>query len=483
MRILITGATGYIGGRLVPRLLEAGHEVRCLARRPDKLDDLPWRDRVEVVPGDALDAPTLEDAAADCHAGIYLIHSLASGKGFEERDREAASNFRDAADAAGMLRTVYLGVLGPTAGRLAPYVESRREVGSILASGSTPATELRSGAIIGSGSLSFEMVRSLSETLPVMAAPRWMRVRCRPVAVNDVLDLLVRAIDDPSHEDRILGVGGPDALTHQEMMKIYAGEAGLRRRILIPIPLRWTRLSSIWVGLVTPLPSSLARPVIDALRTDAMLGDGVQEVFPFEPASYVEAIRDAVDTLAAGAETRWSDAESNPAQDAVADREWAAGTVYEDQRIVPTDALPHHMFWACTRIGGNVGYYGMNWAWRLRGLMDQMVGGVGLRRGRRHPENLRAGEAVDFWRVDRVIPNQVLRLHAEMRIPGEAWLEWRIVPNGDGADLVQTARFHPRGLLGRAYWFVMTPFHSMIFPRMACRMAAAAEERGYSCGE
>jgi len=467
----------------VPRLLEAGHDVRCLTRHPDKLQDLPWRDRVEVAVGDALDAATLTEAAADCHAGIYLIHSMAFGKGFDDHDRNAASNFRDAADAAGMVRTVYLGVLGPGAGKLSTRLKSRREVGSILASGSTPATELRAGAIIGSGSLSFEMIRSLAEAMPVLTTPGWARVRCQPVAVDDVLDLLVRALSDESHEDRLLGIGGPDTLTYQEMLRIYAREAGLRRRVVIPIPLRLSRLSSWWVGLVTPLPPGVARPVLETLRGDMSLGDRAREVFPFEPTPYLQAIREAMATLDTGAETRWTDAESQPSQTLAADQDWEFGTVYEDQRVVPTDSLPHHMYWACTRIGGNVGYYGMNWAWRLRGLLDQMVGGVGLRRGRRHPENLRVGEAIDFWRVDRVIPNQMLRLHAEMRLPGEAWLEWRIVPNSGGADLVQTARFQPRGILGRLYWFMMAPFHSLIFPRMACRMAAAAEERGYSCGE
>ncbi len=467
----------------MPRLLEAGHDVRCLTRHPNKLDDLPWRDRVEVVSGDALDAATLAEAATNCHAGVYLIHSMASGKGYEERDRNAASNFRDAADAAGMARTVYLGVLGPGAGRLPIHLKSRREVGSILSSGSTPATELRAGAIIGSGSLSFEMIRSLAEAVPLLTTPRWTRVRCRPIAVADVLDLLVRAIDDESPEDRVLGIGGSDTLTYQKMLKIYAGEAGLRRQIVLPIPLRWSRPSSWWVGLVTPLPPGVARPVIETLRGDMILGDRAREVFPFEPTPYLQAIRETMATLAAAAETRWSDAESTPSQAIAADQEWEYGTIYEDQRVVPTDALPHHMYWACTRIGGKVGYYGMNWAWRLRGLLDQMVGGVGLRRGRRHPDNLHVGEAVDFWRVDRVIPDQMLRLHAEMRIPGDAWLEWKIVANSGGADLVQTARFQPRGILGRLYWLVMTPFHSMIFPRMACRMAAAAEERAYSCGE
>jgi hypothetical protein len=207
------------------------------------------------------------------------------------------------------------------------------------------------------------------------------------------------------------------------------------------------------------------------------------EAMGLSPTPYREAVRRALATLADGAETRWSDASSSPAHPVAGDPEWSGGTVYEDQRVVPTDALPHHMFWACTRIGGDVGYYGMSWAWQLRGFLDQLVGGVGLRRGRRHPEKLRAGEAVDFWRVDRIVPEQMLRLHAEMRLPGEAWLEWRIQTNGDGTDLIQTARFQPRGLFGRLYWFAMAPFHSVIFPRMAARMAAAAEERGYACGD
>ncbi|MBU1494444.1 MAG: SDR family oxidoreductase [Actinobacteria bacterium] len=484
MRVLVTGATGYIGGRLVPRLLAAGHEVTCLARHPEKLDDLPWRDRVSVAEGDVLDATRLKEVAAGCDAGFYLVHSMAAGKEFAAIDQQAAANFRDAAADAGMLRVVYLGGLGPEQEDLSPHLASRHRVGATLASGSTPVTELRAAVIIGSGSLSFEMLRYLTEVLPVMTTPRWVRTRCQPIAVEDILDLLVTAASDTSAESRIVEVGGPDVLTYQEMMQIYAEEAGLRRRLILPVPLLTPRLSSLWVGLVTPLPTRVARPLVESLRHEVIVGDtpGAGAI-PYHPISYRRAVRNALAALPAGTETRWSDAESSPAHPVPGDPRWSGGTLFEDQRLIPTDALPHHMYWACTRIGGDVGYYGMNWAWKLRGFADRLVGGVGLRRGRRHPEQLRVGEAVDFWRVDQIIPNQMLRLHAEMRLPGEAWLEWKIVPTGEGSDLLQTARFQPRGLLGRLYWFGMAPFHSVIFPRMAAKMAAAAEERGYACGE
>jgi uncharacterized protein YbjT (DUF2867 family) len=483
MRILVTGATGYIGGRLVPQLLEAGHSVRCVVRRPAKLEQMPWRGRVEVVAGDVLDPPSIKEAAAGCDAAFYLVHSMAGDRDFEDADRRGAANFRDAADAAGMRRIVYLGGMGPSDGsRLSRHLGSRHEVGRVLASGTTPVTELRAAVIIGSGSLSFEMLRYLTEVLPVMTTPRWVRTRCQPVAVRDVLDLLVRSITDEPAGHRILEVGGPDVLTYRDMMRIYAEEAGLHRRLIIPLPFLNLRLSSLWVGLVTPLPPRVARPLVESLRSEVIVGDrDVQEVLPFRPAPYREAVRDALATSPDGIATRWSDAEPEPAQPYPGDPEWSGGTVFVDRRDIPTNAAPHHVFWAFSRIGGDVGYYGLNWAWRLRGIADQLVGGVGLRRGRRHPEVLREGEAVDFWRVDRVIPDRLLRLHAEMRLPGEAWLEWEIVPTPEGSDLVQKAIFQPRGLSGRIYWFSMWPFHSMIFPRMACRIAASAEERGYAC--
>jgi uncharacterized protein YbjT (DUF2867 family) len=483
MHVLVTGATGYIGGRLVPLLLEAGHRVRCMARRPAKLDLMPWRDRVEVVPGDVLDPESLERAAAGCDAAFYLVHGMAGGGGFEERDREGAANFRDAAESAGLRRIVYLGGLGPRGDAdLSPHLSSRHEVGEVLASGTTPVTELRAAVIIGSGSLSFEMLRYLTEVLPVMTTPRWVKTRCQPVAVRDILQLLLRAVEDESGESRVLDVGGPDVLTYREMMQVYAEEAGLRRRLILPLPLLGLRLSSLWIGLVTPLPPRVARPLVESLSSEVVVGEqDAAGVFPFEATPYREAVRRALANLPDRVPTRWSDAAPQPALPYPGDPEWSGGTVFVDQREIPTDADPRHVYWAFSRIGGDVGYYGLSWAWQLRGILDQLVGGVGLRRGRRHPEELREGEAVDFWRVDRVEPGRLLRLHAEMRLPGEAWLEWEIVPTNGGSDLVQRAIFMPRGLAGRLYWAAMYPFHTAIFPKMACRIAATAEERGYAC--
>jgi len=481
MRVLVTGATGYIGGRLVPRLLEAGHEVRCLTRRPARLDSVPWRSRVEVAAGDVLDPASLPSALAGCQAAYYLVHSMAEGRGFDERDRQGAANFRDAAAAAGLRRVVYLGGLVPDSAHLSPHLSSRREVGETLAAGPTPVTELRAAVIIGSGSLSFEMLRYLTEVLPVMTTPRWVRSRCQPIAVSDVLYLLVRALDDPEAVHRVLEIGGPDVLTYQDMIRAYAAEVGLRR-LIIPLPLLSPGLSSRWVGLVTPLPPRVARPLVESLRSEVVVRDETaRRLFPHDPLPFREALRRALDTPPDQVATRWADAEPAPAQPAPGDPKWSGGTVYTDRRVVPTDADPHHVFWAFSRIGGDVGYYGLNWAWKLRGWMDRLIGGVGLRRGRRHPEHLREGEALDFWRVDRITPGRMLRLRAEMRLPGEAFLQWEIDPVEGGSDLVQTAIFRPRGLLGRLYWYVMAPFHSVIFPRMAWKMAAAAEERGYSC--
>ena len=481
MRVLVTGATGYIGGRLVPLLLEAGHRVRCLSRDPGRLEGLPWRDRVEAARGDVLDASSLAAACEGCETAYYLVHAMAAGAGFAERDRQGAAHFRDAAAAAGLRRLVYLGGLAPGGAPLSKHLDSRHEVGRILAAGPTPVTEFRAAVIIGSGSLSFEMLRYLTEVLPVMTTPRWVRRRCQPIAVGDVLGLLVRAVDDPEPVSRVLEIGGPDVLTYQDMMRGYAQEVGLRR-VILPVPFLSPGLSSLWVGLVTPLPPSVARPLVESLRTEAVVHDDTaRRLFPHNPLSYREALRLALATPLEVVAPRWSDAAPTPAQPAPGDPEWSGGTVFTDRRVVPTDAAPHHLFWAFSRIGGDVGYYGLTWVWKARGLLDRLVGGIGLRRGRRHPEHLREGEALDFWRVERITPGRLLRLQAEMRLPGEAYLQWEILPMEDGADLVQTAIFRPRGLLGRLYWYAMAPFHSYIFPRMAWKMAAAAEERGYSC--
>ncbi len=480
MRILVTGATGYIGGRLVPRLLDAGHEVRCVARHPHKLSLYPWRDRVEVVAGDVLDERSIKEAMIGCDAAVYLVHSMAAGSDFVRLDRRAAANFRTAAEDTGLGRIVYLGALGDGTSSRSRHLDSRHEVGRILADGSTPTTEVRAAVIIGSGSLSFEMLRSLTEVLPVMTTPKWVRTRCQPVAVSDVLEVLRGAIEERSPDDRILEVGGPEVLTYGEMMQIYAQEAGLRRRILIPIPLLTPWLSSWWIGLVTPLPPKVARPLVESLRHE-VVATTQQNLVPLEPTPFRVAVRRALSRLPGGVITRWSDADSQPAAPVPTDPAWSGGTVFMDRQVMPTDTDATHLYWAFSRIGGRVGYYGLDWAWRIRGILDRLVGGVGLRRGRRHPTEVRVGEAVDFWRVDDVVPGRSLRLHAEMRLPGNAWLEWEIRDTEFGTDLIQTAWFRPRGLAGRIYWYLMLIPHRIVFPRMAHRITAAAEERGFTC--
>jgi uncharacterized protein YbjT (DUF2867 family) len=476
MRILVTGATGYIGGRLVPRLLEAGHEVRCLSRRPERLSLQPWRHDVEVVQGDVLDAASVKEAASGCDAAYYLVHGMAGNKEFPETDRIAAANFSEAAEAGGVGRIIYLGALGEPSSAHSPHLASRHEVGRILASGSTPVTELRAAVIIGSGSLSFEMIRYLTEALPVMTTPRWVKTNCQPIAIADVLNVLIESLD---HEgSRIIDLGGPDVLSYAEMIQIYAQEAGLHRRRILSLPLLTPRLSSMWIGLVTPLPTSVARPLVESLRSEVVVRSPDSRI---GSTSYRQAVSKALDRLPGGVTTRWTDAGTAPASPHPADPEWSGGTTYLNRQVIPTDAGVDHLYWAFSRIGGDTGYYWLDWAWRIRGLLDQVVGGVGLRRGRRHPTDVRSGEAIDFWRVELVEPGKNLRLHAEMRLPGDAWLEWEARSTDNGSDLVQSAWFRPRGLWGRVYWWAMFPAHRAVFPRMATRIAAKGEERDYSC--
>jgi uncharacterized protein YbjT (DUF2867 family) len=479
MRVLVTGATGYIGGRLVPTLLDAGYDVRCLARDPAKLSQDPWRDRVEVVKGDVLDPATLAPALAGCDAAYYLVHSMDGGdEDFRERDRRAAINFRDAAADAGLTRIIYLGGLGSGTG-LSQHLASRQEVGTILAAGSTPVTEIRAAVIIGSGSVSFEMMRYLTEVLPVMITPKWVRTRCQPIAIRNVLEILVGALDSRDDVDHLWEVGGPDQLTYEEMMRIYAEEAGLPRRLIIPVPVLSPQLSRHWIGLVTPLPTGVAKPLVNSLRNEVTVTDNsaaerlAGELLPFR-----EAVRRALArSTHFDVATRWTDAAISPAEARPTDPDWAGGTLKIDDRRVLTPAPPEDVFWAFARIGGHVGYYTSNWAWKLRGIADKAVGGVGLRRGRRHPEELRPGEALDFWRVAAVEPGRRLQLWAEMKLPGKAWLEFEARPDGAGTELRQTAYFLPRGLSGRLYWLVLVPFHAVIFKRMAQRIAQAAAQR------
>lgn len=478
--MLVTGATGYIGGRLVPRLLEGGFEVRCMSRDPEQLALDPWRDRVEVVEADALERDTLTPALEGCDAAYYLIHSMGVAADFAESDRRAAENFRDAADAVRLERIVYLGGLGGSGADLSTHLASRREVGEVLSAGRTPVTVLRAAVIIGSGSMSFEMIRHLTEILPVMMRPRWVRTKCQPIGIRNVLAILVSVLDDPEPVDRLYDIGGPDILSYQDMMQIYASAAGLRKRIVIPVPFFSSWLSPLFVGLATPLPPAMARPLIASVSHDVVVSNSPPPGFdPSGLLTYRECVDLALTRVSySDVETRWSDAVAIPAAPMPHDPAWSGATMYVDRRVVSSAAPPDDLLWAVTRVGGDVGYYAMNWAWRLRGLFDRIIGGVGLRRGRRDPEELRPGEALDFFRVVEMDPgNRRLTLQAEMKVPGTAWLAWSIEPSEIGCRLIQSARFAPRGLFGRLYWYAMLPFHAPIFKRMAKNMAKAAERR------
>ena len=479
MRIAVTGATGYIGGRLVPQLLARGHDVVCLVRSPAKLADRPWIDDVEVVTADLLTSTDLEVALGGCDAAYYLVHSMGGGSGFEDADLVAADRFASAAAAARVHKIIYLGGLGSDDERLSPHLASRHDVGDELASSGVPVIEFRAAVIIGSGSVSFEMLRHLTQVLPAMTTPKWVRTRCQPIAIRDVLAYLIAALDDDTRGHTIYEIGGPDVLTYEDMMQTYASVAGLPKRLIVPVPVLSPGLSSLWIGLVTPLPVNIARPLVDSLRFEVVVNDDTAaRRFDIHPIGFRESVELAVDTAdGLRAPTRWSDAETSPARPMNADPSWSGGTLYEDRRSIRTRAGVDDVFWAFARVGGDVGYYGFDWLWRIRGLIDTFVGGVGLRRGRRHPTEIRPGDAVDFWRVADVVAGERLELSAEMKLPGEAWLVWETEATDAGAILHQSAYFRPRGLTGRLYWYALLPFHGPIFQRMVRRIASTAEDR------
>lgn len=479
MKVAVIGSTGYVGGRLVPELLAAGHDVRCLARNPDRLAGVAWRSDVEVVAADVLDEGSLDAALSGIEAVYYLVHAMGADGDFEHADRLGAENTRTAAERAGVSRVVYLGGLGEDdPERLSPHLASRHEVGHVLASGSVPVTELRAAVIIGSGSASFEMLRHLAEVLPAMICPRWVtRTRCQPIAIADVLHYLVAVIDKPATAGQILEIGGPDVLTYRDMMDRYAAAAGLRRRLIIPVPLLTPRLSSHWVNLVTPLPYALARPLVDSLINDVVVHAerDIRRYVDHEPCSLDEAIERALAVVGdMDITTSWMDSAvtKTPASPMPQDPDWAGGTIYQDIQEVTTKATCAAVFATVSGVGGARGWYVGTPLWTMRGMVDKLIGGVGMRRGRRHPDDLRVGDALDFFRVEAYEPPQLLRLRAEMKVPGDAWLEWRITDWGEGgARLRQLARFHPRGIAGRAYWWVLLPVHTIMWRRLALRLA------------
>jgi len=446
--ILITGATGYVGGELLKALLAAGYPVCCLARRPEVLRAKGLSD-VEVVAGDVLDAASVRAAMAGVDTAYYLVHSMGSTQSFEEQDRTAAQNFADAAEAAGIRRIIYLGGLGHSAERLSAHLRSRHEVGDVLRSTGVPVVEFRASVVIGSGSLSFEMIRALVERLPVMIAPRWVSVAAQPIAIADLLSYLLAALDLPFDGNRIFEIGGSDQVSYGGLMKEYARQRGLRR-LVISVPFLTPRLSSLWLGLVTPLYVRVGRKLIDSICHATIVEDQMALTeFKIRPCGYRDAIAAALNA-------------DGPHR-------------MIDSRTIHVTASPEHAFAPIRRIGGKKGWYYADWLWRVRGLLDRLFGGVGLRRGRRDPDSLRVGDTVDFWRVEAMEPDRRLRLAAEMKLPGRAWLEFEVTRDATGSVIRQTATFDPKGLLGRAYWYSVFPLHQFVFGGMLKGIAAKGQ--------
>lgn len=486
--ILVTGATGYIGARVVPRLLGAGYTVRALSRSLDKLRGCPWakHERVELIAADVLNERALAAACRDCDVAFYLVHSMNSQqRDFAEADRRAAQNMALAAASAGVKRIIYLGGLGEESEDLSHHLRSRAEVAQILREGAVPVTVLRAAMIIGSGSASFEILRYLVDRLPLMITPRWVRTPSQPIAVKNVLEYLIGCLDKDETIGQTYDVGGPEVITYQQLMDTYAEEAGLGKRLVVPVPYFTPRLSSYWIHLVTPVPSYIARPLAEGLRNPAICKESrIQELIHQDLLDCRSAIRLAITNLQHHrVESHWTDAGAIPPDEwfHTHDPAWAGGTVYEDSRSMVVDATADDAWQPIIRLGGDTGWYYGNWLWRLRGLMDRLLGGVGMSRGRRHESNLKPGDALDFWRVAAVDPRKCLLLVAEMKLPGRAILEFSIEPiNRDQVRIKQTAKFLPSGLSGLLYWWMVTPLHNLIFGGMLRGIAeASCSERSH----
>ena len=472
--VFLTGGTGYVGGRLLRALEERGINLRCMARLPEVLKSRVAK-TTEIVQGDALLPDTLISALEGVDTAYYLVHSMGSAGDFEEQDRLAALNFAEAAKIAGVRRMIYLGGLGRD-DELSRHLSSRQEVGQILRDSGVLTIEFRASIIIGSGSLSFEMIRALVEKLPVMITPRWVRVKAQPIAIEDVLSYLSEALDLETESSRIFEIGGPDQVSYEELMKEYAYQKGLRRWV-IPVPVLTPRLSSLWLGLVTPVFARIGKKLLNSVKNTTIVEDQTAlKVFKCRPRGISQAMREALSNEDRDfAETRWSDALSSKG------RERAFGGVRFGSRIVAShratiQCSPSEAFHPIQRIGGGNGWYFANWLWQIRGFMDLLAGGVGVRRGRRQPVAVATGDAIDFWRVEAYIPDRLLRLKAEMKVPGRAWLQFEVEPSGEGSVIRQTAIFDPLGVWGLLYWYALYPIHQIIFSGMLRGILRAARK-------
>lgn len=483
--VLVLGATGYVGGRLVPRLLQAGHRVRVAVRSPEKLEQVPWEHEVDIHRVDLDDGHGLVEAATGVEVIHHLVHSMGSGHDFEEKEAATARRVAEAAETAGVRRIVYLGGLHPEKSDLSMHMRSRAQVGRILVDSHVPTVAFQAGIIIGSGSASFEMVRHLALTLRLMPAPRWVNNRVEPLAVRDVLYYLIKAVDIDGDVNRTFDIGSHDVLRYAEIMKRFAAIAGLKPRHVLTLPLPAPTLSGIWVGLVTPLPFTLTLPLVQSLQEDAVTRDrDIDAVIPPPPEgllSYEQSVRLALLREAEGAvDTNWDADAGGLAQAAKSlpnDPEWAGEQVLTDDRTLSFPNLTPSQLWPIIEgIGGRNGWYSWPLAWKVRGVWDKLVGGVGLNRGRRLPDRLRIGDPVDWWRVEELESEHRLLLRAEMRVSGSAWLEFTITEAEHGSDFRQRAIFIPKGIRGRLYWLFVSPFHRLVFPAMARNIARAAEK-------
>ncbi len=478
--IAVTGSTGYVGGRLVPRLLESGYRVRCVTRSKESLANRSWSNQVDIVEADLQNKDQTLTALADADRAFYLVHSMTAQRNFAEAEENMASVFAESANQSNLKQIVYLGGLGEDNLEKSLHLQSRHNVGKILAAGQTPVSELRAAVIIGSGSASFEMLRSLVEVLPVMVVPRWVtKTQCQPISIGDVLENLLHVLNSDEPVNHILEIGGPEVVTYREMMHAYTKVAGLRRRVILPVPVLTPRLSSHWVNLVSPLPFTLARALIDSLTTDVIVQGDYEKQGTLSNKDTLEA---AIGKALARIKeleipTRWSDTSSfkDPAIPESTDPVWSGGKILVERREIVTSASEDALMKTICSVGGDNGWFAFNWLWAIRGFVDKLLGGVGLRRGRRHPTDLRVGDTVDFFKVTSVTENR-LQLLAEMRVPGHAWLEWNVKTMENGDSLVtQQALFVPKGVLGRAYWYVLLLPHIVIFSRMLNNLVEKAE--------
>ena len=486
--ILVTGASGYVGGRLVTSLLADKAKVRVFVRDANKAQSHSWANDVEVAVGNASDYQSTVKALTGVHTAFYLLHSINLGPNFDQIESEMARNFAKAAQECGVKQIVYLGGINNDA-KTSKHLQSRANTGKELATTSVAVMELRAGIIIGSGSASFEMLRHLTHRLPVMTTPKWVSNKTHPIAIRDILWFLRNAAKLEKPVTGIFDIGGPEILSYAEMMQKFAKISGLRRRWIIEIPVLTPKLSSLWIGFVTPVPTSLARPLVGSLISEVVAdpAKSISHLIPNPPEGLIDveaAIHLALTKVSDNnVLTRWSDAAvpTAPWQKAQSDPAWAGETLYKDTRVRITDASIGSLWEAVEEIGGETGWYGSDFLWYMRGLIDRMIGGVGLRRGRRDPLHLRVGDSLDFWRVESLQNQTSLKLYAEMILPGKAWLEFRIRKLANGkSEVIQEASFLPRGLGGRLYWYVILPLHTFVFPTMIRNLIRSANRKDYA---